>query len=373
MHITPTASNTLKAIALLFALALVRPAMAAQPVITSPVPGSTLTNSFAPFQWTSGTGVTEYLLYIGSTKGASDICNTNASLNLSVTVADLPTNGMTLYVRLWSQTTSGWQSADYTYTAFGVTTPFPALTSPVLGSHLTNSSATFQWTSGTGVLGYFLYVGSTVGTSNIYGRNEGFNLSDTVTGLPTNGMSLYVRLWWLTSSGWHSSDYTNTALGIGTPVPAMASPVPGSTLPSSSATFQWSGGEGMSSYLLYVGSTVGGTDIYLQNENLNNAATVTGLPTDGRTIYVRLWWLTTAWNYSDYTYKVPFPTLGILQQAANIIISWPTNDPAFTLEYATNLPASGWFNDPVPPSILNRQYVVTNGISSPFVIYRLTK
>ncbi len=36
----------------------------------------------------------------------------------TVTVAGLPTNGNTVYVRLWSLINGAWQYIDYTYTAF---------------------------------------------------------------------------------------------------------------------------------------------------------------------------------------------------------------------------------------------------------------
>jgi serine protease len=369
-------SGTLKTIGLLFSLVLARSIMEAQPAITSPAPGSQLPSSSATFQWTGGAGVAEYFLYVGSAKGASDIYSKNEGLNFSDTVTSLPTNGMTLYVRLWWLTADGWQSGDYTYTALGVITPLPAMISPAPGSQLSSSSATFQWTSGTQVMRYFLDVGSNLGATNLYSQNQGFGLSATVTGLPTNGMTLYVRLWWLTSAGWQSGDYTYAAPGVSTPVPAMISPKPGSRLHSSFTTFQWSGGQGMSSYFLYVGSTAGAFDIYSQNENLNVSATITNLPTDGRTLYVRLWWLTTAWNFSDYTYTASLnkpPALGVLHQGANIILSWPTNDPAFMLEYSTNQPPSVWIPDPTSPAIENGQFVVTNGASYPFIIYRLEK
>jgi hypothetical protein len=91
------------------------------------------------------------------------------------------------------------------------------------------------------------------------------------------------------------------------------------------------------------------------------------------TLYVRLWWLASAtWQSGDYTYEA-VTTLGALRQGGNLIVSWPTNDPAYWLEYATNLPASAWISNPISPSILKGRYTVTNGTSYPFTIYRLTK
>jgi hypothetical protein len=87
----------------------------------------------------------------------------------------------------------------------------PAITSPPPNSTLTSSSATFQWSSGTGVSDYFLYVGSTVGNNDIYGQDQGLNQSVTVNSLPQNGSTLYVRLYWQISGQWYAIDYTYTA------------------------------------------------------------------------------------------------------------------------------------------------------------------
>jgi hypothetical protein len=45
------------------------------------------------------------LYYSGSTKATT------------VTVSDLPTNGVTVYARLWWEIDAAWKSADYIYTA----------------------------------------------------------------------------------------------------------------------------------------------------------------------------------------------------------------------------------------------------------------
>jgi serine protease len=342
------------------------------PAMVSPAPGAALTNSSATFQWTYGVGVLKYALSIGSTMGATNIYYQNQNLNASVTITNLPTNGMTLYARLSWLTDTGWQTGDYTYTAFGVTTPYPAIISPVPGSTLTNSSATFQWTAGTEVSKYYLSIGSAAGLTDLYNRNQNFNLAATVTNLPANGVTLYVRLSWLAGASWQFGDYTYTAAGSNTPVPQMISPFPGSTLSSSSATFHWTYGAGVSQYYLGVGKSAGASDIYYQNQNLNSSATVTGLPTNGAPLYVRLWWLDSAWQSTNYIYKAVI-RLGALHQGTNFILSWPTNDPAYSLEYATNLPAGDWFSNPVSPAILNGRYTVTNGTPDPFTIYRLTK
>ena len=70
----------------------------------------------------------------------------------------------------------------------------------------------------------------------------------------------------------------------------MTTPTPGSTLTSGTVTFNWTAGAGASAYWLDVGSTAGGNQYY-QSGNLGNVltTTVSGLPTDGSTIYVTLY------------------------------------------------------------------------------------
>jgi len=91
----------------------------ARAAITSITPsdGSTLTGSSQTFSWT-GTGVLEYWLYVGTTKGAKDIYNSGSlGTATSTTVNGLPTDGSTVYLRLWHREEGGWKWTYYTYTA----------------------------------------------------------------------------------------------------------------------------------------------------------------------------------------------------------------------------------------------------------------
>jgi hypothetical protein len=86
-------------------------------VITSPTPGTTLFSSTTTFTWSAGSGVSQYYVHIGSTFAAADLYNQTQGTNHSVTMNGLPTDGRTLYVRLWSLIGGGWQFNDYTYAA----------------------------------------------------------------------------------------------------------------------------------------------------------------------------------------------------------------------------------------------------------------
>jgi PKD repeat protein len=85
----------------------------------------------------------------------------------------------------------------------------------------------------------------------------------------------------------------------------MNTPTPGSTLAGSSQTFTWNAGTDVSSYTLWVGTTQGGNNIYNPTSSAPaTSLTVTKIPTQGRTVYVRLWsYINGARQYNDYTYK----------------------------------------------------------------------
>src|SRR5206468_12340458 len=113
-------------------------------------------------------------------------------------------------------------------------------------------------------------------------------LSATVTGLPTNGAAAFVRLWSLINGTWQFYDYSySTSTPSGTPA-QLTTPAPGSTLTASTIQFQWTGGTGVTDYWLSVGTTAGGTQLYNQDQGTSLSATVSGLPSDGSPVYVRL-------------------------------------------------------------------------------------
>ena len=191
------------------------------PSTASPLPGSSVTFSWAP----NGTPVLNWWLHIGSSKGAFNLADTG-SLPASIkskSISGLPTNGSTVWARLWHRTVSnGWKFVDVQYTASGGSSGNgggggngPAILSPSTASPLPGSSATFSWTAnGAGVGGWWLYVGTSKGTKNILdtGSLASGVLSRTVSGLPTNGGAVWVRLWWFIGSGsWQFLDVQYTA------------------------------------------------------------------------------------------------------------------------------------------------------------------
>ena len=83
--------------------------------LTTPVPGSTLVGSVATFGWTAGTNLTRYWLWVGRSPGAYDVYNGDQGLGLSREVTALPTDGSSVWVRLWSLAGTTWLFEDYAY------------------------------------------------------------------------------------------------------------------------------------------------------------------------------------------------------------------------------------------------------------------
>jgi hypothetical protein len=266
-----------------------------------PAPATVLGGASVTFTWSASSGASAYWMDVGSVQGQGNIFGQNVALATSQTVNGMPTDGSTVYVRLWTLLGGTWQSNDYTYKAGGGNTK-SAITSPVPGSALSGSSVTFTWSAVSGAVVYWLNIGTVAGGTNLYNQSEGLLTSQIVTGLPTDGSNIYVRLWTGTTSGYQYNDYIFKTTGGAKAV--MTAPAPSATLSGSSTTFTWSAASGATSYWLDVGTVAGGFNLYTQGEGLLTSQTVTGLPTGGSTIYVRLWSaIGGIWQYSDSTYK----------------------------------------------------------------------
>jgi hypothetical protein len=174
----------------------------------SPMPGSTFSGSTATFTWTPGVQVKQYLLYVGTEYRQHDLDLIYPGTATTATVTNLPTNGSGVYVTLFSFVNGGWEAVNYLYVASG-TASKALITSPT-GSTITGSTATFDWSAGSGVSRYCLRVGTTQG---------GYDLDDvcpsglttTITNLPANGSTVWVRLRSLIDGIWQYEDvsYTN--------------------------------------------------------------------------------------------------------------------------------------------------------------------
>ncbi len=251
-------------------------------------------------------GATAYWLYAGSTVGGAQYYSSgDVGTATSVTISTLPTDCSNVYVRLWYQAgTSTWELIDATYTA--ATLAGPEITAPTDGSPLATNTQLFSWTdNGAGATAYWLYVGSTPGGSQYYSQSVGTATSNTVTGLPTDGSTIYIRLWCQLNGGatkrFTDSTYTATSSSSA----EITSPIPNTTLTGDSATLTWTdNGVGVEEWWVYAGTSAG-TREYYDSGSLGAAtsAEMSNLPQDDSTITISLWYrIGSIWQYESYDY-----------------------------------------------------------------------
>ncbi len=354
---TPTIAPTATSIAIATATPVptTGPGVLAQ--MRSPVPG-TLLAATTTFSWQAGTGATQYWLWVSTVQGDGNLYSQSQGTSLSATVSGIPTT-VRVYVRLWSLIFGNWLFIDYAYgpgsmtstpaamptptgtltatptatrtatltptgtlTATPTATETPTLTSTPTGTLTSTptptrtntpgpgaaeivsplppailaSTTTFSWTSGGQVTQYWLWVSTVPGDGTLYSQSQGTGRSATVSGIPS-ATRLYVRLWSLIAGVWQFRDYT-----YGPAVAEIVDPPPGSILTSSTVTFTWTRGAGVTQYFLWVGTSLGASNVYSLSQGTNQTVTVTGVPTTG-TVYVRLRsFIGGVWQFRDYPY-----------------------------------------------------------------------
>jgi hypothetical protein len=282
-------------------------------VLTSPTPGlgTVLATNNVTFQWTAGTGVSEYELVLGTGEPGAQNLFAYKTKTTSATVLTLPANGDIVYARLYSRVGTTWvydnfaYYNDYAYTESGSTNS-AVLQSPTpgLGTVLAASNVTFKWSTGTGATLYQFSLSAVApGASELY-LSKGTATSATVSTLPTNGVTVYATLFSYINGTWQHNDYVYTESG--TPVPAvLQSPTPGlgTVLGTSNVTFQWSAGTGVNEYQLSLSAVAPGQSDLFVFKGTATTTTAPILPANGVKIYARLYSeINGAWQFNDYVY-----------------------------------------------------------------------
>lgn len=130
-------------------------------------------------------------------------------------VGELPVDGSTVHVRLWTLLGGTWRFTDARYTASRPTLAEPSrMVRPAPGAQLTDTTVTFEWLAVAGASEHWLYVGSTPGGLDYYSKSMGTATALTLFGLPSDGSTLYVRIWTKQNGSWRFTDgeYTATTL-----------------------------------------------------------------------------------------------------------------------------------------------------------------
>jgi hypothetical protein len=83
-------------------------------VITSPAPNGKLLSTIVDFNWSTGTGITEYQFIAGTTYGAADLANVTTK-STDIEVGNIPTTGGKIYVSLKSLNGASWLLHNYVF------------------------------------------------------------------------------------------------------------------------------------------------------------------------------------------------------------------------------------------------------------------
>ena len=261
------------------------------PCVISPAPGSFLSGPSATFTWTAdGEPILEWWLYAGSKRELSDYFDSGTlGSDLSAIVGGLPTDGSSVFVRLWHKTSTSWRYSDFEYTAASIEEP--EVISPTPGSALPSSSVVLAWAAK-----------SAATISSTAARLARPHLRRSPS-LPIDGRSLSARLWYKVDQVWMFRDFAYTGASG---VPAITSPMPGSTLQGASVTFEWTAnGAPVVEWWLYVGFGAGEDGVF-NSGSLGTALSipVQTLPSDRIPLFTRLWSRTyEGWDFSDVAYS----------------------------------------------------------------------
>lgn len=185
----------------------------------------------------------------------------------------------------------------------GLTFGAPAITSPVPGTKLTDTTVTFSWDAD----GYTYF--KFYGADHIapYQSDTRTDTSITIAGIPNDGSPVFVILSYWDGVEWKAINYFYQALGSGAKLPSLTSPSPGADLKSPSQTFQVDFGDykvdTWMSFYLTIGSAPLEADIFDSGATGDNTFTVNNLPQDNSTLYVTLWyWDGIEFKNIEYTY-----------------------------------------------------------------------
>lgn len=269
--------------------------------LRSPSNGSTLASDSVTLSWTD-VGASQYQVFVGRYAGDRSIADT-ATTQTSLTISDLPRDSRPLYIRLFSNTASGWLYTDRTITATGPSAPSATTVhTPAPNSSLSEGTVDFEWND-VGADEYHLFVGYREGSREVFSGSAGRSDTLQVGGLPMDSGDLHVRLWTRAGTSWSFTDTAYTAAEDASVVPVgITSPLSGSAVSGGSATVSWTD-EGADEYAVFAGLAQGNRELFDMNTGTQTSVMVTDLPVSGRAFWVRVWArFGDEWTFTDANY-----------------------------------------------------------------------
>ena len=192
--------------------------------IISPTPGATFRGSIQVFDWDlGGIPIESSWLYAGTAPGGTQHGFRFVGADTLASLGDLPTDGSTVFVRVWYLSGGQWSHLDQTYTA-ATEAAEPFLISPArTGDQLDGESHRFEWDfNNLPVEASWLYVGSEVGASDYAAQFTGTATTATISRIPTDegpsdNTQIHVRLYSKVGGSWYFVDDTFDAGHVAVP------------------------------------------------------------------------------------------------------------------------------------------------------------
>jgi phosphodiesterase/alkaline phosphatase D-like protein len=356
--------------------------MSVSTIPTSPTANaaSTVTNTGFVANWSNTDGATGYRLDVSiSSTFVSFVAgfqNLDVGNVISKSVTGLSAN-TTHYYRLRAYNTGGTSGNSGTITV--ATLPnSPPVPTATAATAVTNISFNANWSAASGATGYRLDIATDNAFSSYVSGYQDLDVGNvttkSVTGL-NPGTTLYYRIRAYNTGGTSGNSSTITVLLV--PAAPTANAATGVT--NSAFTANWSGSTGATGYRLDV-STNGAFSNFVsgyQNADVGNVLSRNVTNLSAATIFyyrVRAYnGSGTSTNSGTIAATTTTPSIAFTRQDNNLVLSWPTNDPAFKLYYTTNLPAAAWISNPVSPPVVSGQYTITNGMTNNARFFRLKK
>jgi hypothetical protein len=192
----------------------------------------------------------------------------------------------------------------------------------VNGATLVDTSSPIAWTAVANAQAYYLYIGTSLGATDLVNTGELQGTSYQAYGLPA-GQLLYARLWTKKAAIWRYTDITFTAApGAPTLKATVITPANGATGVNPTSLIQWTGLPNAQKYYVNVGSTLGAIDLIDSQEicsGCTNSTTATswslanaGKPPAlglggkaGQQVYLRLWTMVGGiWRFVDSSFTL---------------------------------------------------------------------
>src|SRR6266851_10115709 len=356
----------------LAALCLAAPARADSLTATMTYPANGLANVDVTqaFQWTSVTDAQAYYLYVGSTPGAKDLVNTGEiHQTVYLVTKQLPAN-QTLFVRIYAEAANVWRYTDSTFSAAPLTA---TITAPTNGAVNADVTQPIRWTSVPNMQAYFLYVGTTVGATDLISTGEIQATSYLVTRQLPSNQTLYLRINTKVGGVWRYTDSTFSAAPL---MSTITAPVNGATGADVTQPIQWTSVPNVQGYFLYVGTTLGAQDLVSTGEIQATSYLVTRQLPSNQPLYLRIHTkVGGVWRYTDSTFSaapltatITAPTNGATGADVTQPIQWTSvpNVQAYFLYVGTTVGATDLIST---GEIQATSYLVTRQLPSNQTLY----